>query len=201
MRKLKIAITGGIASGKSTVSSIIDDLGFNVFSADKIYNELLLDENIVKKICEKLEVLPKIVDGKAVLDKELVSNLVFNNKEKLDILNSFTHELVYKEIERIFAKTNEKLVFFEVPLLFESKSQEKFDIVLVVIRKIEDRILSATKRDNVSKDKILQKISNQIDYDNFDLNEHTIIYNDGDLSALKDKVKLLVEDIKKKYVK
>ncbi len=200
MKKIKIAITGGIASGKSSVANIIKNLGYSVFSADKIYNDLIKNEEIVKKISEKLGVLPKIIDGKFQLDKEAVSNLVFNNKEKLKTLNSFTHALVYEKIQQIFENLSEELVFFEVPLLFESNMQDNFDQVFVVVRDKKQRILSAMERDNVSKDKILQKIANQVDYDNLALNEHTIIYNDGDLTALNSKVVLIIEDIKKKFI-
>ena len=84
-----IAITGGIGSGKSTVSQIIKELGYKVFSADEVYGELLKDEKFVKNIYKTLE----IETDSLVYDRDLVSSKVFNNKEMLEKLNSATQRL------------------------------------------------------------------------------------------------------------
>ena len=100
MKNYTIAITGGIGSGKSTVSSLIKNLGFPVYSADEIYNELIKQPKIVNDICNLLGVEAKFdIDGKPVLDKKAVACVVFENKEALQKLNAYTHSLVYDEIK------------------------------------------------------------------------------------------------------
>ena len=73
----KIAITGGIGSGKSTVSEIIRKMGYVVVSADKVYSELLLNEDFVKEICELMNISPIEKDGRITIDRKALSALVF----------------------------------------------------------------------------------------------------------------------------
>ena len=76
----KIAITGGIGSGKSTVSEIIRKMGYVVVSADKVYSELLLNEDFVKEICELMNISPIEKDGRITIDRKALSALVFSDK-------------------------------------------------------------------------------------------------------------------------
>lgn len=195
---LKIAITGGIASGKSTVSDYVKELGYLVYDADEIYAELLKNENVVFKICALVGVKPKSADGKVELDRQAVSDKVFSDKGLLDKLNEYTHALVYDEIDKIADGLTEKnVVFFEIPLLFESKRENSFDKVIVVLRDKDQRIKALEKRNGFTVGEAEKRIENQFDYDNFDLTKHTLIYNDGDMSLLKSKVFNVIESIEK----
>ncbi len=195
---MKVAITGGIASGKSTVSSFIKSLGYQVYDADKIYNDLLNDENIVKNICKIVGVEPKITDGKLTLDKSAVSKKVFYDKATLNKLNEYTHKLVYDEIDKIVRNYPSKsLLFFEIPLLFESGRQNDFDKVLVVVRDKEARIKALEERNGFTREESICRMKSQTDYDNFDFSKHTLISNDGDLSALYVKVSDVVKSLEK----
>lgn len=193
---LKVAITGGIASGKSTVSDYLTSVGYKVYSADKIYAELLSDENVVKKISNFIGVPPKNEFGRIVLDKKAVSEKVFTDKGLLDKLNSYTHALVYAKIDEIIDDTKENMVFFEIPLLFESKREDIFDKVIVILRNKTERIAAAKKRDGLTEEETLLRIKNQIDYDNSDFSKHTVIYNDDDTKSLCLKVKRIVDSWK-----
>lgn len=190
---LKVAITGGIASGKSTVSEYLTSVGYKVYSADKIYADLLSDENVVKKISNFIGVPPKNEFGRNVLDKKAVSEKVFTDKGLLDKLNSYTHALVYAKINEIIDNTKENMVFFEIPLLFESKREDIFDKVIVILRNKTKRIAAAKKRDGLTEEETLLRIKNQIDYDNSDFSKHTVIYNDDDTKSLCLKVKRIVD--------
>ena len=195
-KRLKIAITGGIGSGKSTVSEIIRNFGYAVYDADEIYNGLLTDENIVGSIYDALNLEKVYVDGKIVFDKKLVSKTVFSDKEKLKTLNELSHALVYAKIEDIFKKHDKnKPIFFEIPLLFESGKDGDFDKIIVVKRNVEDRIEAVMKRSNLSFDEITARINSQINYDNLSFIEHTLIINDGSFSELIEKVKVALESL------
>lgn len=193
---IKIAITGGIASGKSTLSQILRNKGYAVYDADKIYADLLKEEKIVKKISRLVGVDYEESDGLIFLNRKKIAEKVFSDKEALDRLNLFTHGIVYDKIREIFQETDvDKPIFFEIPLLFESKKEDLFDEVIVLKRNLDDRIASAVKRSGLTRNEVIKRIENQIDYDNFDFTKHTVIYNDGDV----DKLRCEVEKILKRY--
>ncbi len=185
-----IAITGGIGSGKSTVSKIIKDLGYTVFSADEIYSELILDKSFVKSIYDVLE----IKSNDYVFNKKLVGEKVFSNKEMLKKLNEFTHPVIMDKMISL-SKEVGGTVFNEVPLLFESGFENLYDEIIIVKRNLEDRLSSVAVRDNVSASEVLLKVKNQVNYENYINNAHTLINNDGDLVELSKKVKEVVSGI------
>ncbi len=190
-----IAITGGIGSGKSFALKIIKKLGYKSFSADLIYKNLQKNKGFIEQISSKLGVLPIVKDGKFYLDKQAISNAVFNDKDKLKILNDFTHpKIMQKMIQN--AKKCDGLVFCEVPLLYEGGYENLFDFVFVIKRKDEDRFLSASKRDKKTIEQIKIVAKNQFDYTNLTQNTHTfIIENDGDEVALTEKIKVAIQKI------
>ncbi|MBR3804269.1 MAG: dephospho-CoA kinase, partial [Clostridia bacterium] len=79
-------------------------------------------------------------------------------------------------------------VFVEVPLLFERKYENKFDNVLVITRPLKDRIDSVKTRSNLTEEQIKARINAQVNYEQIDLSPYTVIMNDGDKTALKEKV-------------
>ena len=195
-KKLKIAITGGIGSGKTTVSKIVRSLGFDVYSADVIYNELLDDDKVVEKIYDLLELKKVVVDGRVYFDRQAVSSAVFSDREKLRKLNTFSHALVYERLKEIFNEyPYEKPVFFEIPLLFEEKKEDEFDKVFIIYRDVNDRIKAVKKRSGLNEKDIVARIKNQIDYDIFDFKKHTLIINDCSFEELEERVKLAIESI------
>lgn len=185
-----IAITGGIGSGKSSVSKIIKSLGYKVFSADEVYASLLLDENFVLKVYNALD----IKTSSTVFDRKLVAEKVFNNSDYLKKLNDITHPAV---MEKLFSLSSacRGVVFNEVPLLFESGNEKKYDEIIVVKRSLAERVKAVSLRDNLDKEEVLLRINNQFDYENNLINEHTLIINDGSLSDLEVKVKVALEKI------
>ncbi len=185
-----IAITGGIGSGKSTVSKIIKGLGYTVFSADEIYSKLILDKSFVKSIYELLDIKTE----NYVFDKKLVGEKVFSSKELLKKLNDFTHPIIMEKMISL-SKETRGIVFNEVPLLFESGFENLYDNIIVVERNLENRVSSVMARDNVTKEEVLLKVKNQVNYENYINNAHTLINNDGNLSELSKKVKEVVSGI------
>ena len=164
MKKM-IAITGGIGSGKSTVLHVLEEMGYAVFSCDEIYREVILSAFYIKKISE---IFPEcIVDGQ--IDRKRLAEIVFNDKEKLLLLNGLAHPLIMECLFEKMRACKNDIVFAEVPLLFEGNYEEKFDGVIVVMRNREDRIRSITLRDNISRESAINKMSMQFDYEQGEL--------------------------------
>lgn len=162
MRK-KIAITGGIGSGKSLLLDFARELGYKAFSCDEIYKELLEKEFYIQAIQRQFPIA--VENGK--INKTKLSEIVFNDKEKLKQLNEIAHPFILQELEKrmneVLKKTS--LVFAEVPVLFENGYEENFDEILVVLRDKNERIESLKKRDFSSVEEIKNKMDSQFDYD------------------------------------
>ena len=196
MKNKLIAITGGIGSGKSAVCKILKDFGYSVFSADEVYAELLNDLSFVKEIYNALN----IENAPDFFDRNLVSKIVFNNKEKLNVLNKITHNKIMKNMlnlsQSIVAKDG--VVFNEVPLLFESGFESVYDGVLVVVRDVNLRIQSIIERDNLTLDQAISRINSQFNYNNLNYSTYTIINNDADFDSLAKKCRVILNEIIKK---
>lgn len=184
----KIAITGGIGSGKSTVSEIIRKMGYVVVSADKVYSELLLNEDFVKEICDLMNISPIEKDGRITIDRKALSALVFSDKTQLSRLNDFTHPRIMDEIFRR-SEGVEPLFFAEVPLLFERGYETEFDNVFVVRRQLDLRLSGTAKRDGKTEAEIRKVIDNQFDYEgNKSGYKSIIIENNGTIQELETEV-------------
>ncbi len=176
---LKVAITGGIGSGKSTVSRLIAERGFSVISCDDVYKKLLTEKSFIEKLSSEFG---DILNKEGRIDKAKLSALVFSDNNKLERLNALTHPLI---MQRVFEQAEGKdVIFCEVPLLFESGLQGEFDKVIVVLRDIESRIQAVRERDKLSENDILKRIKRQIDYGNYDFTQYYVIHNDKNLSDL-----------------
>ncbi len=193
MNKKLFAITGGIGSGKSLVLSILKDAGFLAISSDQIVSNLYKTHK-VKALLK--EMFPIAVSGekRLRLNRAEISKQVFFDKDKHQLLTSTITPLVLEEILKK-AKNTTKPLFVEVPLLFECKYQDYFDGVIVVMRDKKERIESVKLRSNLTEEQILARISNQVDYDALDKTPYTVINNDGDILALKEKVLTVAKEL------
>ena len=209
---LKIAVTGGIGSGKSTVCKKIGELGYPVFSCDEIYNSMLGEREFVSA----MEILfPGVTDGGRV-DKRALLRVVLRDKKAMETLNSFTHP---KIMARLFEKTNEAakivyerqakdngkssekiLVFAEVPLLFEGEYDQLFDKIIVVKRNETEKIRSVIARDGCKEDVVKEKMSLQFEYSlppekgNYPSFEKiSFLENNASPDCLTDKIKQIIQ--------
>lgn len=192
--KIYVAVTGGIGSGKSTVIGMIRKMGYPVFSADEISRTIYADPRIQEKIERHF---PECISEMGI-DRAKLSGIVFSDKDRLEMLNSITHPAIMENLFLEMEKSTSVLVFAEVPLLFEEGYERRFDQVIVVLRDRESRIASVQVRDSLSKEEVVARIKNQFDYEKNKIIAHTLIYNDGDLNALYQKVERAINEIKKK---
>lgn len=193
MKNIKIALTGGIGSGKSTALKILQDAGYKTISSDIIVGELY-QKRKVKKLLRKL--FPNAVTGffSLKIDRQQISKIVFSDKVMHQKLTALITPLVLKEIIKRTKNLNEP-VFVEVPLLFECGYQKEFDAVMVISRNKQDRINSVMLRSNLTEKEIVDRMNAQTDYDSFDLSPYAVIVNDDKLNALKEKVLSVAQNI------
>ena len=192
-KNLLIAITGGIGSGKSTVTNIIKENSFLTLSSDEIVSEIYKERKI-KKLLRLL--FPTAVTGriKLTIDRAEIAKQVFMDKEKHRQLTELITPIVMARIIAVY-KAVGGVIFAEVPLLFECEFQKYFDKVIVVTREKEKRIESAMLRSHLTREQVESRINNQVDYDSLDLTPYTVIENNGTPDDLKEKVNQIINSL------
>ena len=188
---IKIAITGSIGSGKSTVAQIIAEQGFTVLSCDAIYKQLLKQNIFTQKFIDQFG--KSIVTNEGKIDTKALASIVFSDSAKLQKLNLITHPVIFKEAFK--RMVGDGVFFCEVPILFEGGYEKLFDGVVVVLRNREDCIEYASKRDNTAKENIVKRIDKQFDYRNVNSAKNYIIENNGDIDVLRVKTLKILEKI------
>ena len=194
--RVSVAITGGIGSGKTTVSKLIKECGFKVFSCDEIYKEISKTQNYLSELGK---LFPFVIDEKGKLNREELAKTVFGNSENLKKLNALAHPMILSELNKRIEK-EKGVVFCEIPLLFECNLQEEFDYVLIVLRELSLRIESIIKRDSTTSEKVLKRIENQFNYDTIKSppSNYFFIENNEGVHKLKEQVENLLKILNKK---
>ena len=156
----KIAITGGIGSGKTYVAEYIKKQGYPVFSCDEIYRELSQSASYIEKV---QQLFPGVVSNNQI-DKKKLAQIVFSNKIELEKLNHLSHPLIMTTLYEEMGKAQGKVVFAEVPLLFEGGFEKDFHETIFVKRKLSSRIQGIIQRDKISEEDAISRIHNQMDF-------------------------------------
>jgi dephospho-CoA kinase len=159
---MRMAITGGIGSGKTTISKIFEHLGVPVFYADIEAKSILFSESIKADMAVHFGV--EIFDEKGKVDTKRLASVVFSDKEKLSQLNSLIHPLLMQHFEHwCHAKATEKYpyVVMEAAILFEGGFNKNVDFVVGVVAPEQERIQRVMKRDQISRERVLDRIQNQ----------------------------------------
>lgn len=157
---LKVGITGGIGSGKSTVAGVFETLGIPVYHADTAAKKLMQEDAALQAAI--VEAFGEAVYENGVLQRAKLASMVFNNKEKLALLNSIVHPATIADAERWMQAQKAPYVLKEAALLFESGSAEGLDYVIGVWAPEALRIKRVMARDKVSRNEVLERMAHQI---------------------------------------
>jgi dephospho-CoA kinase len=175
---LKVAVTGGIGSGKSIVCSVFEKLGIPVYYADKAAKRLMdSDIEIRKKMINSFGM--DIFDVDYKLNRTKFASIIFNNAEALSIINGIVHPDVRKEFNIWMSQQSAPYVIQEAAIVFESGLSDIFDKIITLSAPVEVRIDRVMKRDNITRERVLERIKNQMDEDLKIKLSDFIIVNDG----------------------
>jgi dephospho-CoA kinase len=158
---LKVGLTGGIGSGKTIVAHIFELLGIPVYYADDRTKWLMnsneeLKSSVIKNFGEESYINNE-------LNRRYLASVVFNDREKLNLLNAITHPVTIRDAEEWMLQQTTPYVIKEAALLFESGATEKLDYVIGVYAPQHIRVKRVMARDNLSAEEVMKRISKQID--------------------------------------
>lgn len=158
---LKVGLTGGIGSGKTTVAKIFAALGIPVYHADTRAKELMESD---PKLIEQIKInFSEEAYQNGKLNTSFLSSIVFQDKEKLKLLNSIVHPSTITDGKEWMNRQNTAYAIKEAALIFESGSQSEYDIIVGVQAPRSMRILRTMKRDKVERVKIIERMDQQLD--------------------------------------
>ena len=182
-----VGLTGGIGSGKSVAGDFFIELGIDVIDADHVSKNILDDNESAKKLF--LEHFgEKFIDKNNNVDRALLRDEIFKNEDKKEALESIIHPLVREEIFNFIENSNSVYKIIMVPLIYETNSQDFYDKIVVVDCKEENQIIRASKRDNKTKNDIINIMKNQASSDERMSIADEVIKNDSSLDDLKIQV-------------
>ena len=182
-----VGLTGGIGSGKSVAGDFFIELGIDVIDADHVSKNILDDNESAKKLF--LEHFgEKFIDKNNNVDRALLRDEIFKNEDKKEALESIIHPLVREEIFNFIENSNSVYKIIMVPLIYETNSQDFYDKIVVVDCKEENQIIRASKRDNKTKNDIINIMKNQASSDERMSIADEVIKNYSSLDDLKKQV-------------
>ncbi len=158
---LRIGLTGGIGSGKSTVAKIFEVLGVPVYYADDAAKRLMNEDEDLKRQVKEQFGEEAYKDGK--LDRKYLGSIVFSSPEKLEALNKLTHPATIADAERWMKRQTTSYAIKEAALIFESGAQQQLDYVIGVTAPAPLRILRTIQRDQVTREEVLARMDKQMD--------------------------------------
>ena len=175
-----VGLTGGIGSGKSVAGDFFIELGIDVIDADHVSKNILDDNESAKKLfLEKFG--EKFIDKNNKINRALLRDEIFKNEDKKEALESIIHPLVREEIFNFIENSNSVYKIIMVPLIYETNSQDFYDKIVVVDCKEENQIIRASKRDNKTKNDIINIMKNQASSDERISIADEVIKNDSSL--------------------
>ncbi len=194
-----IGITGGIGSGKSSISQFLKELGAVVIDADKIGHEAFKPKNetwykIVAAFGEK------VLTASGEIDRQKLGKIVFGDPESLSRLNQIMHPRMYDmmktQIEE-YRRCGVKVVVLEAAIMIEAKWTSLVDEVWVAVAPEAKILKRLEKQRGLEKQQTLARIRAQMPAEEQMKHANVVIYNDGDLDNLKTKVKDLWKKLQK----
>ena len=181
---LKIGLTGGIGSGKSTIAKIIATLGYPVYISDFKASELINRDEEIKN--HLIELFGKDIyqpDGN--LDKKRLAGIIFNDKEAIKQVNGIVHPAVTRDFMEWCSAQRRPLLFFESAILFEAKLENLFDYIILITTDLETRVERVISRDSTTREKVIERINNQMPDEIKQTKSDFVIYNNNDDKVIK----------------
>lgn len=191
-------ITGGIASGKSTVSQKLRNLGFKVVDADQLARDVVVKGSPgLQSVVDRFG--GDVLSSSGELDRKKLGSKVFGQPTELLALENILHPLIRKETDArraALAQAGEAFAFYDVPLLFEKQMEPLFDGIVVVAADESVQIQRMKTRDGLNDTEIAKRLAAQIPLKEKSAKAHFVIQNNGDLKLLDAQIAELVQRAK-----
>jgi dephospho-CoA kinase len=157
---LKLGVTGGIGSGKTSVCRVFSVLGIPVFSADAEAKEVMdIDTGIILRINT---IAGKNLYSSGSLDRTELARLIFSNNTLLEKVNSLVHPVVFCRFREWVRKQTAPYVIMEAAILFESGGSKVVDRIVTVVAPIEERVNRVIHRSNLTREQVMERMRNQM---------------------------------------
>jgi len=157
---LRVGLTGGIGSGKTTAAKIFELLGIPVYYADDEAKRIMNGDETLKSEIQKHFGDEAYISGE--LNRAFLASKVFNDKWKLELLNSLVHPVTLRDAADWFSKQATPYAIKEAALIFEAGSTKDLDHVIGVYAPAELRIKRSMERDGVDRDKVIERMNRQM---------------------------------------
>ncbi len=196
MKKLKVAVTGNIGSGKSSFCKFLEEMNYTVIKADEIAKNLMAnDPNIKSQIIKQFGSSAYTKEG---LNKSYLAEKIFSNEDNLLRMNLIVHTAVVKKVEQLMKESLKKadIAFHEAALIYEAEIEEMFDVVVLITADYKVRLKRKQQSDNYSEEEFAKRNSNQIPDDEKIKRADFVFENNGTLDELKTKAQLLITVLK-----
>lgn len=181
---LKIGLTGGIGSGKTTAAQLFADLGIPIYLADSRAKDLQNSSPLKEEIASTFGA--DIYKG-GILDRKQLASIVFQNKDLLQKLNALVHPAVAKDYDEWLSEQHAPYIIKEAAVIFEIGAEASYDFVILVTAQEETRIERVRKRDGSSHEEVLQRMRNQMS-DEEKMAKADFAIRNEELSSLKKQV-------------
>jgi dephospho-CoA kinase len=194
---LWIGITGPMGGGKSTVASLLRQMGFEVLDADEVARKVLGPGSVgEKKVFQTFGGHLKTKQG--VLDRRALGRIVFAHPDKLTALEAIIHPLVKKEVlqrRKKLAEARTQVAFYDVPLLFEKNMQDEFDFILVVTAPKDLRSSRLQSRSQLTVEEIEERNLRHLPAELKEKSASAVIKNSGSLEELQKEIAAALKKI------
>ena len=192
-----IGITGGIASGKSTVSSYLIRCGYSVVDADQVARQVVAPGTVgLKKIVQAFG--PKILTDDGRLNRQKLGRVVFNSPDQLQILNKILQPLIRLEIIRqltALQRADHQLIFLDAPLLFEQHYDALCDLVMVVVTSPAIQLKRLMKRNQLTVEQAEARIKSQMPLATKEALADLVIDNDSTIARTEQQVQQWLDNV------
>ncbi len=173
--RIRLGVTGGIGSGKSSVCRVFNVLGIPVFYSDSEAKAIMNNDLSVRSKINAIAGKDLFLNGN--LDREELAKIIFNDEELLRRVNALIHPLVFQNFIQWTDMQTAPYVIMETAILFESGASELVDKVLTVVAPLDQRIERTVKGNQLTREQVMDRIRNQMDDDVRVKNSDYIIYN------------------------
>jgi dephospho-CoA kinase len=198
INSLIVGITGGMGCGQTTLAKFLEEQGAKIIYADSIAHRIVDSDTEVRKALIKA-FGRNIYTRYGKLKRQMLGKIVFNDENRLRLLNKIVHPpmvgQIVEEIERARESGKYAIIGIDAALIFEANIEKMFDVIVVVASKMSNRVQRIKKRDDLPQKKIMERIRKQIPVDEKSKWADYVIQNDDNIVNLKSKAKILYDQL------